>query len=462
MKQFDSVDIELLRKYSAPGPRYTSYPTAPSFSTSFGVKEYVKAIEESNGPESNSPISLYFHFPFCDTLCYFCGCTMLVTHSREQISEYNRYLKREIEMVAPMVSRRRRVVQLHWGGGTPSYLNPDEISDVGAFIRERFNYDPDIEAGVEIDPRGLTREHMKALREIGFNRISMGVQDFDIRVQEAVNRVQPETITRDAVNWSRELGFHSINLDLIYGLPFQTMGSFEKTVDTVIDISPDRIAVFNYAHVPWLKPHQKLIHPEDLPATDLKLEIFKMTTEKLLNAGYWNVGMDHFAKQTDELAVAQRNGTLYRNFQGYSTRAGCDLYGFGMSAIGHFKETYQQNVKNIREYYEILDKNTLATRVGYRMTPDDHIRKEVIMRVMCDMEIRKKEIEKQFGIDFDDYFAKSFSKLETFVDDRLVTLHDDRIVVNGMGRLVIRNIAMCFDAYLDQMIKEKPIFSKTV
>jgi oxygen-independent coproporphyrinogen-3 oxidase len=462
MKQFESVDIELLRKYSAPGPRYTSYPTAPAFSPSFGPNEYGQAIEESNRPDTDSPISLYFHFPFCDTLCYFCGCTMLITHSRDQIREYNEYLLREVAMVAPRIAKNRKVIQLHWGGGTPSYLNPDEIKEVGSYIRNHFHYDTELEAGVEIDPRGLTFDHMKALRDVGFNRISMGVQDFDIRVQEAVNRVQPESITRDAVNWSRDLGFHSINLDLIYGLPFQTMESFEKTVDTVIDIAPDRIAVFNYAHVPWLKPHQKLIHPEDLPATDLKLEIFKMTTEKLLGAGYWNVGMDHFAKQTDELAVAQQNGTLYRNFQGYSTKAGCDLYGFGMSAIGHFKETYQQNVKNVREYYDIVKKNSLATHVGYRMTPDDHIRKEVIMRVMCDMEVRKKEIEKQFGIAFDEYFKGAFPKLATFVDDGLVELRADRIVVNGMGRLVIRNIAMCFDAYLDQMIKEKPIFSKTV
>ncbi len=462
MKQIESVDLELLRKYSAPGPRYTSYPTAPAFTTTFGPKEYRQAIEESNTNENQSPISLYFHFPFCDTLCYFCGCTMLITHSRDQIREYNEYLKREIAMIAPMVSRSRKVIQLHWGGGTPSYLSPDEIHEVGSYIRERFQFDGDIEAGVEIDPRGLTFEHMKALRDVGFNRISMGVQDFDIRVQEAVNRVQPESITRDAVNWSRELGFHSINLDLIYGLPFQTLSSFEKTVDTVMDIAPDRIAVFNYAHVPWLKPHQKLIHPEDLPATELKLEIFKMTTEKLLAAGYWSVGMDHFAKQTDELAIAQRNGTLYRNFQGYSTKAGCDLYGFGMSAIGHFKETYQQNIKNVREYYAAIKSNSLATHVGYRMTADDHIRKEVIIRIMCDMELRKSDIEKRFGIAFDDYFRTSFPKLEQFVDDGLVTLEPGRIVVNGMGRLVIRNIAMCFDAYLDQMIKEKPIFSKTV
>ncbi|MDE3057838.1 MAG: oxygen-independent coproporphyrinogen III oxidase, partial [Bacteroidota bacterium] len=333
MKQFESVDVEILRKYDRPGPRYTSYPTAPVFTPSFGPKEYREEIVLSNAAEESSDLSLYFHFPFCDTLCYFCGCTMLVTHSRDRIREYNAYLKKEIDFVAPLISKKRKVIQLHWGGGTPSYLDPDEIRDMGNYIRERFNYADDIEAGVEIDPRGLTFEHMQALRASGFSRVSMGVQDFELKVQNAVNRVQPEEITRDAVTWSRQLGFKSINLDLIYGLPLQTFASFEKTVDTVVNIAPERIAVFNYAHVPWLKPHQKLIHHEDLPAPETKLHIFKMATEKLLDAGYWNIGMDHFAKQTDELAIAQRNKTLYRNFQGYSTKAGCDLYGFGMSAI---------------------------------------------------------------------------------------------------------------------------------
>jgi oxygen-independent coproporphyrinogen-3 oxidase len=462
MTQFETVDIHLLRKYSAPGPRYTSYPTAPAFTPAFGPAQYLEAIEKSNGPRTTSPLSLYFHFPYCDTLCYFCGCTMMVTHNRGQILDYNEYLKQEIDMLAPRVSRNRKVLQLHWGGGTPSYLEPDEILDIGGEIRQQFTFDDMIEAGVEIDPRGLTFNHMKALRDVGFNRISMGVQDFDPRVQQAVNRIQPESITRDAVQWSRALGFESINLDLIYGLPFQTMQSFEQTVDTVIDIGPDRIAVFNYAHVPWLKPHQKLIAEDDLPSPDLKLEIFKMTTEKLLAAGYWSVGMDHFAKQSDELAVAQRNGTLYRNFQGYSTRAGCDLYGFGMSAIGHFRETYQQNSKNLPDYYKSIKEGSPATRVGYRMTNDDHIRKEVIMRIMCDMSLTKRNIEQSFGIVFDDYFHKALSGLEPFVEDGLVTIDSDRIVVNGMGRLVIRNIAMCFDAYLDQLLIEKPVFSRTI
>ncbi len=462
MKQFESIDVELLRKYDRPGPRYTSYPTAPVFSPSFGPKEYREEINRTNSARDSSDLSLYFHFPFCDTLCYFCGCTMLVTHSRDRIREYNTYLKKEIDMISPLVSRKRRVSQLHWGGGTPSYLDPEEILEVGMYIRKRFSFADDIEAGVEIDPRGLTYEHVKALRESGFNRISMGVQDFNPKVQESVNRIQPESITRDAVNWSRKLGFKSINLDLIYGLPHQTLSSFRKTVDTIIDISPDRIAVFNYAHVPWLKPHQKLIHQEELPSPDLKLQIFKMTIERLIDAGYWNIGMDHFSKRTDEMAVAQKNKTLYRNFQGYSTKAGCDLYGFGMSAIGHFSETYQQNKKTLLEYYRTLDANSLPTNLGYRMSADDQIRKTVITRLMCDMELDKAAIEKQFGISFDGYFGDALRKLEAFVPDGLVTLTKEKVVVNGLGRLIIRNIAMCFDAYLEKMMKERPIFSRTV
>ena len=462
MRQFESIDVELLRKYDRPGPRYTSYPTAPVFSPAFGPTQYREEILRSNSAEETSDLSLYFHFPFCDTLCYFCGCTMLVTHSRDRIREYNDYLKKEIDMIAPLISKERKVSQLHWGGGTPSYLDPKEIAEVGKYIAKRFTFASDIEAGVEIDPRDLTFDHIKALHDSGFNRISMGVQDFDPKVQAAVNRVQPEAITRNAVNWSRKLGFKSINLDLIYGLPHQTFSSFEKTVDTIIDISPDRLAVFNYAHVPWLKPHQKLIHQEELPSPELKLQIFKMTIEKLLDAGYWNIGMDHFAKRSDEMAVAQKNKTLYRNFQGYSTKAGCDLYGFGMSAIGHFKETYQQNKKTLPEYYRTLNAKTPATTVGYRMTSDDQVRKAVIIRLMCDMELTKAPFEKEFDIRFDEYFADALTKLKDFVPDGLVTLSPDKITINGLGRLIIRNIAMCFDAYLERMMKERPIFSRTV
>ena len=462
MKQFESIDVALLKKYSGQGPRYTSYPTAPLFSNSFGPKEYKHEIQTTNEADGNADLSLYFHFPYCDTLCYFCGCTMLVTHDQSLIRNYNDFLKKEIELIAPMIAPNRKVTQLHWGGGTPSYQEPEEILNIGFFINEQFNFDKNIEASVEIDPRGLTYDHMKALREIGFNRVSMGVQDFNEQVQVAVNRVQPESITRDAVNWSRSLGFTSINLDLIYGLPYQTLKTFEETVEKVIDISPDRIAVFNYAHVPWLKPHQKVIKAETLPTVEEKLEIFKMTIEKLVDAGYWNIGMDHFAKKTDEMSIAQQSKTLYRNFQGYSTKAGCDLYGFGMSAIGHFKNSYHQNLKTVKEYTDAVGKNDFATTVGYRMTEDDHIRKDVIMRIMCDMELDIPATEEKHKIKFREYFAHSIDKLAPFVEDDLVTIEPNKIVVRGLGRLVIRNIAMAFDAYIDDMMKEKPIFSKTV
>ncbi len=387
---------------------------------------------------------------------------MRVTSDRALITEYNEYLKKEIDMLRPMISDKRRVAQMHWGGGTPSYLTPDEIRDVGGFIKERFEFEPELEASVEIDPRLLTREHMEAFREVGFNRTSFGVQDFNIQVQESINRVQSEEITRQTVAWARELGFDSVNLDLIYGLPFQTVESFADTVDKIIDISPDRIAVFNYAHVPWLKKHQEIIPTESLPDPDERLAILQMSIEKLIAAGYEYIGMDHFAKPTDELAIAQKNGTLYRNFQGYSTMAGCDVYAFGVSAISQYKNIYAQNLKNIREYYARLDRGQAATGTGYRMTPDDHIRKETIMQLMCNLEIDKRRIERQFDIDFDSYFTDDIQKLDVFIAEGLVANSADFIKVTSSGLLIIRNIAMCFDAYLEQMMKGKPVFSKTV
>lgn len=460
--QFNHIDVDVLRKIDKPGPRYTSYPTAPLFSTDFTWKDFLGEIKHTNRDDRKTDLSLYLHLPFCDTLCYFCGCTMIVTRNRERIKEYNDYLKREIDLVREHISDDRIVTQLHWGGGTPSYLDPEDIYDLASHLKNNFRYDPDIEAGVEIDPRGLTYEHMAALREAGFNRVSMGVQDFNPKVQEAVNRIQPEDITRQTVDWSRQLGFSSINLDLIYGLPFQTVDSFEKTVEKIIDISPDRIAVFNYAHVPWLKKHQKLIKPEDLPTPDQKIDILKKTMEMLGQAGYWYVGMDHFAKPDDELAVAQRNKTLYRNFQGYSTKAGCDLYGFGMSSISQFNEIYAQNEKTLKEYYDAIDEGRLATFQGYRMTTDDHIRKFVITKLMCDFELDPAEVEKEFHITFDEYFEDSLIKLSDFMHDGFIRKENGRYIISPSGRLIVRNIAMCFDAYIDALVKEKPIFSRTV
>ncbi len=459
---FENVDLALLKKYDRPGPRYTSYPTAPLFKDTFTAADYRDEIAATNAPGVNADLSLYFHFPFCDTLCYFCGCTMLVTRDRARIEEYNTYLKREMEMIAPMLAPDRRVVQLHWGGGTPTHLSPDQIAGMAGAIMRSFRVDRDGEISVEVDPRELHRDHLAALRESGFNRMSMGVQDFNTKVQEAVNRLQPEAMTADVYRWARELGFQSVNLDLIYGLPFQTVSSFRDTVRRVIEYGPDRIAVFNYAHVPWLKPHQKLIHQEDLPGPEQKLEILKMTIELLCSNGYVYVGMDHFARPDDELARAQREKTLYRNFQGYSTRSSADLYGFGMSSISHFQTSYAQNEKNLKEYYAAIDAGRLATRVGYRMTEDDKLRKHVIMRLMCDLELDIPSVEEQFSIDFRHYFESSLQALEEFEADGLVETTPAKIAISGAGRLLLRNIAMCFDAYLPSMTTGKPVFSRTV
>jgi oxygen-independent coproporphyrinogen-3 oxidase len=462
MKDFGEIDIELLKRFNQPGPRYTSYPTAPVFSSAFSAANYEKEIINTNSAENSSPLSLYFHFPFCAKLCYFCGCNMMVTSDRTAIKTYNEYLKKEIERLAPLISKSRTVEQMHWGGGTPSYLAPDEIRDIGNYIKSKFNFAESLEASVEIDPRSLTRQHMEAFREIGFNRTSFGVQDFNLQVQEAINRVQSEEITRQTVEWARMLGFQSVNLDLIYGLPFQTVDSFAVTVDKIIDISPNRIAVFNYAHVPWLKKHQSVMPSEAMPSPDERLQILKMTIEKLVSAGYEYIGMDHFALPTDELAVAQKDNTLYRNFQGYSTKAGCDVYAFGLSAISQFQNIYAQNLKNLKDYYARVDENQPATNVGYRMTFDDHVRKETINQLMCHLEIDKRGIEAKFDINFEEYFALDTPKLQTFIDEGLLENSADKIKIIGAGILIIRNVAMCFDAYLEKMMKEKPVFSKTV
>ena len=456
-----TIDFDVLKRFNQQGPRYTSYPTAPVFAPEFTAEDFKNEIIETN-ENNDRPLSLYFHFPFCAKLCYFCGCTMRVTHDRKLISQYNDYIKRELDIIAPLVSRIRKVVQMHWGGGTPSYLLPDEIREIGSYIKERFTFDSDMEASVEIDPRNMVRDHIEAFADAGFNRTSFGVQDFNLQVQQAVNRVQSEEITRQVVIWAREFGFQSINLDLIYGLPYQTLNTFAETVDKVIDISPERIAVFNYAHVPWLKKHQAVMNQDAMPSSDQRLAILEMTSEKLADAGYEYIGMDHFAKPTDELAIAQKEGTLYRNFQGYSTKAGADLYAFGMSAISQFEHIYAQNHKDFKAYYAAIDAGLPATNVGYRMTADDHIRKEVIMQLMCDLELDKRAIERRFGIDFEDYFREDIPKLDQFIREGLLVNEAEQIRVIGSGILIIRNIAMCFDAYLEEMMRTKPVFSKTV
>jgi len=456
-----NVDLSKFKKYDRPGPRYTSYPTAPQFNETFTSEKYLDEIVKTNYGEILPDLSLYFHLPYCDTLCYFCGCNMIITRNRDRIKEYVKYVKKEIDLLRSYLNSNRKVTQLHWGGGTPTHLNPDEILDLAGYIRESFNFYGDSENGCEIDPRGLTKEHLAALRQSGFNRISMGVQDFNDKVQQATNRVQPEEMTRQVVTWVRELGFQSINLDLIYGLPFQSLATFESTVEKIIERSPDRIAVFNYAHVPWMKKHMALIHPEDLPHAEEKLEILKMTIEKLTGAGYVFLGMDHFAKPEDELAVAMKAKKLHRNFQGYSTRSGTDLYSFGITGISQLQRVYAQNMKTEKEYFAALDNEQLPVAKGYYLNDDDLLRRFVIMKLMCDFELDMKAVEAKFKIDFKTYFASGLEHLKEMVEDELISITNDKIIVSEMGRLLIRNIAMNFDGYLERK-EDKAKYSRTV
>ena len=456
-----TIDLDKLKKYDKPGPRYTSYPTAPQFHEKFTRDDLTDEIKRTNDNGNSADLSLYFHLPYCDTLCYFCGCNMIITRNRGRIGGYTEYLKREIDLYRKLINRDRKVEQLHWGGGTPTHLNPGEITGLISYINRNFEYTPDAEIGCEIDPRGLTKEHLEALRNGGFNRISMGVQDFNDKVQIAINRIQPEDITRQACDWTKELGFLSMNIDLIYGLPFQTPESFEETVDTIIDISPDRLAVFNYAHVPWLKKHQNILTDKDLPKPEEKFEILKMTIEKLTGAGYVFIGMDHFAKPEDELTVALREKKLYRNFQGYSTHSGADLYAMGITSISQLPMVYSQNHKEEKAYYESIDSGLIPIARGYTMNEDDIIRRKVVMNLMCHFVLEFQQIEDEFGIHFDEYFAWGLENLKEFADDGLVTMDDNRIVVTELGRLMIRTIAMNFDGYIERQV-DKTKYSRTV
>ncbi|HOP96388.1 MAG TPA: oxygen-independent coproporphyrinogen III oxidase [Verrucomicrobiota bacterium] len=453
------VDLNLVRKYNVPGPRYTSYPPATKFTEGVTWEQLSERIEANN--RSPRDLSLYFHIPFCETLCWFCGCTTVITLNHDKGREYVEYLGREVALMAHRLNPDRKVVQLHFGGGSPTFLRPDEIRRLGAIIHGHFDFSPDIEAGVEVDPRRLTRDHMAALREIGFNRASMGVQDFNPEVQRAVHRIQPREITQQAIDWMRELGFKSINLDLIYGLPHQTPESFNETLDIVLEMNPDRLAVFSYAHVPWIKPAQRILEDKVLPAPETKLQVLKLVIEKLTaNDRYVYIGMDHFARPEDELAVAQRNKQLQRNFQGYSTRAGADIYAFGMSSISQIPEAYWQNEKELPKYQAALDEGRVPLHRAYFVTEDDRIRRETIMRVMCDLSLDYQAMSQKLGVTFEEYFAKELAALEPMEQDGLVRFVPGGLEVTDAGRLFIRNVAMCFDNTLAPMSERR--HSKTI
>lgn len=456
------VDTELLKKYNRPGPRYTSYPTAVEFNTDFTATDYFDEIRRTNEGNDLPDLSLYFHLPFCKSLCYFCGCTTVITQNRDRIAGYLQTLEKEIRAISTLTHPSRKVVQLHWGGGTPSYLTNRQISHLMAIIRDRFNFADDAEVSMEIDPRNLEDNFLEVIRDIGFNRVSFGVQDVNPVVQEAINRVQPDELNRRVVQESRDLGFDSVNIDLIYGLPFQTAASFAETIDTALELDPDRFAVFNYAHVPWLKKHQTVIPEDALPVVEERLGILKLAIERLTGAGYTYLGMDHFAKPADDLTVAARNGVLHRNFQGYTTHGDAEIYAMGMSSISQLRNVYAQNEKTEKIYRERVDNGELPIKVGYRLTTDDHVRRFIIMQIMCNSVVYKDTIKERFGVDFDGYFADSLGQLNEFVADGLVELLPDRLQISDEGRLVIRNIAMAFDAHLRQEPGSGPKFSRTL
>ena len=453
-----NVDLDLVRKYSVPGPRYTSYPPATQFTDAVQKDRLLERIRLAQSAEA--ALSLYFHLPFCRSQCWFCGCTTVITTAQNKSAIYLNYLRKELDLIKGLINPDRQVVQLHFGGGTPTFLLPDEIRALGQLIHSRFKVAPQVEAGVEIDPRTVTREHLQALRDIRFNRASLGVQDNDPVVQAAIHRVQPAAHTKRVVEWIREYGFTSLNIDLIYGLPFQTLESFAKTLDEIIALSPDRLAVFSYAHVPWIKPTQRAFKESNLPSAEVKLQLLKLSIEKLTSAGYAYIGLDHFAKESDELAVAQRQKKLQRNFQGYSTQAGADVYALGMSSISQADGAYWQNHKDLGGYYGALDHDDLPFAKSCFLEEDDKIRRQTIMRLMCDLSLDFAPMSESLGVDFENYFASELASLSDLEADGLVERTADHLSVTDLGRLLIRNIAMRFDAYLPKDQSRR--FSKTI
>ncbi|HME11851.1 MAG TPA: oxygen-independent coproporphyrinogen III oxidase [Candidatus Acidoferrum sp.] len=454
------VSEDFLAKYNRPGPRYTSYPTAPIWNDSFGPDDLEQVHAEANA--AHSPVSLYMHLPFCESLCLFCACNVIISKNKGVTPPYLDVLKQEVERVSQNISRKREVVQFHWGGGTPTYLTPPQIEDLFTYAHERFTFSPSAEIGIEVDPRVTSREHLEVLRKLGFNRLSMGVQDFHPEVQQAIHRIQPYELTHDLIVAARELGFDSINVDLIYGLPYQSSERFAHTVDQILTMAPDRIALFSYAHVPWLKKQQGSFATH-LPEGMQKFEIFRTGLSKFLDAGYLYIGMDHFAKPGDELATAQQNRTLHRNFQGYTTKAGADLYGMGITAISGIQNAYAQNHRDLPGWQAAVASRGIATMRGYRLSEDDRLRRAVISRLLCHTVIFKDEISKEFAIDFNTYFAADLQKLAAARADGLLVETANELRATWLGRIFIRNLAMAFDPYLEkQQLDAKPLFSKTL
>jgi oxygen-independent coproporphyrinogen III oxidase len=455
------VDLELIRRLDKNGPRYTSYPTADRFVETFNAESYSKWVAKCEIGGNDRPLSLYIHIPFCNTLCFYCACNKVITKDRSKSAEYVRYLIKEMAMQAMLLGPDQIVEQLHFGGGTPTFLSDDEIKLVMTAIRQHFRLAKDGEYSIEIDPRKVSNETIALLGETGFNRISIGVQDFDDEVQSAVNRIQSEEETLRVIHAARANGFKSVSIDLIYGLPKQTLKGFGVTLDKVIAANPDRLSIYNYAHMPTIFKPQRRIHEEDLPAPQVKLDILDMAVNKLTHAGYVYIGMDHFAKPEDELAVAQRQGRLHRNFQGYSTHSDCDLVALGLSAIGKIGPTYSQNYRELEDYYDALDRDVLPIMRGMELNADDLVRRAIIQALMCHFVLAKEPFNKAYLIDFDNYFATELKELREYEREGLLEISPQSIKVTPKGRMLIRNICMVFDKYL-RTRQEHALYSKVI
>ena len=462
LSQAVEFDFNLIRKYDRPVPRYTSYPPATELKEEFEEIDFKTAIAVSN--YKKTPLSLYCHIPFCETPCYFCGCNTVITQRKELAEPYLDYIGRNIQQVADLIDGDRKVHQLHWGGGTPNYLSPQQVERLWGKINNHFHFAPEAEISIEVNPRFLTKDYIFFLRDLGFKRISFGIQDFDPKVQAAVNRIQPEAMLFEAMEWIRDAGFESVNVDLIYGLPYQDLETFKNTIRKTIKLDPDRIAVFNFAYVPWLKPVQKRIPQEALPPASEKLSIMQMTIEELSENGYVFIGMDHFAKPNDELAIAQQEGELHRNFQGYTTQPESDLVGFGMTSISMLHDVYVQNQKRLKTYYKDIDNGHLPIERGVKLSKDDIIRRSIIMELMCEFQLCKDDIEEKYHLsfdqDFEEYFAQEKYDLRLLEADGLIHISPNYIQVTPTGRLLIRNIAAAFDKYLRK--QQTGRFSKAV
>lgn len=456
-------DAELIRRLDRTGPRYTSYPTADRFVADFDAGTFSTWAQRRNVGGARRPLSLYFHIPFCDTLCFYCGCNKVITKDKNKAVIYLEYLTKELDLQARLFNVNDKVEQLHWGGGTPTFLNHDQMRALMRATRERFHLaDDDVgEYSIELDPRKIDAATVAVLRDIGFNRISLGVQDFDPAVQQAVNRIQSEAETLAVIAAARAQRFKSVSVDLIYGLPRQTVISFNQTLKKIIAADPDRIAVYNYAHLPALFKPQRRIDAAELPSPEAKLDILGLTILRLTEAGYVYIGMDHFAKPADELTIAQRRGRLHRNFQGYSTHANADLIALGVSAISKMGPTYSQNYRDLDNYYRLLDTDTLPIMRGLELSRDDLLRQCIINQLMCHFELFVEPIEITFLISFNSYFARELEELKALEDLGLLTLGDRWFSVTPKGRLLVRNICMVFDKYL-RSAHEQPRYSRVI